>query len=374
MQPQPQQQPPPATNLLFFMLLAFLILVGFQQIRDYIYPPPPAPAKKGDDPAADKAGKDKPNFRLAELPPPLADDAMVVLGDENTTLRAVLDPRGAGVRRVTVNTFRAADQDAKPTNDPLDLVPADANTDEPAHLLYHFDGPDAKRPVDTLGTVRWQTKGVEKEQVNGEEVKVVRFTATAGGLRYTKKFSLAPGDYHLGLEVTVERPASEKGKARARYQLVGAKGLPIEGKWFASKFRNAVIGLEDDKTGWIERDFQELPKIVLWGSGNSIGNTDTSFLRYAGVECQYFASVIVVSDDQVAGQDRKFLTSARPTLESGVVHGRVKKGDALVGVRDRINVVGNDGRQEVVFLDPRDEKKLEGLTEASGPIAIVYRN
>ena len=83
----------------------------------------------------------------------------------------------------------------------LQLVPADVNKDDPSHLLYHFEA-NAERPVDTLGKMTWKTGGVENETVDGETRKVVRFTATAGGLAFTKKYSLRPDDYHLGLEVT----------------------------------------------------------------------------------------------------------------------------------------------------------------------------
>lgn len=368
MQPQPQSPAPspPSGNLLIFFLLAFLVLVGFQQIRTYLSPPIP---KAEETPGEAKPNNEKSTYRLPVLTKPTVEPSLLVLGDESTTMRVVFDPRGAGVRRVTLNRFRAADEDGRPTSEPLDVVPASSNTDEPAYLIYHHDHSEAKRPVETLGTVNWQTAGVVTEEVDGQPCQVVRFTATVGGLRYIKTYSLAPGDYHLGLEVKIEKPAESKGKSRVRYQLAGARGLPTEGKWFASRFRNSLIALEDQR-GSIDRDLQELQKIVLWGNGNSIGNTDRSFIRYAAIECQYFASAIVVANDQPVGQDRGFLASARPTLESGVIHGRIKS-----VTKDRITIVTHDGRMtETVYLTPGDEGRWQGLGERSGPVAILYRN
>src|SRR3954465_6395687 len=101
---QPQSQAPPSGNLLVFFLLAFLLLVGFSQIRNYVSPPPPEP-KKDDTPADVAKAKDKQKFVLPSLPGRTPDKQMHVLGDETFTVRAVLDPRGAGVRRVTLNRF-----------------------------------------------------------------------------------------------------------------------------------------------------------------------------------------------------------------------------------------------------------------------------
>ena len=59
------------------------------------------------------------------------------------------------------------------------------------------------------------------------------------------------------------------------------------------------------------------------GPGKEVGKEKDQFIRYAGVAVQYFASIIVVDDEQVEGQQQDFLARARPTLESYVVKGRV---------------------------------------------------
>ncbi|NBO93205.1 MAG: hypothetical protein EBV06_12980, partial [Planctomycetia bacterium] len=128
MQPQPQSPAPspPSGNLLIFFLLAFLVLVGFQQIRTYLSPPIP---KAEETPGEAKPNNEKSTYRLPVLTKPTVEPSLLVLGDESTTMRVVFDPRGAGVRRVTLNRFRAADEDGRPTSEPLDVVPASSNTD-----------------------------------------------------------------------------------------------------------------------------------------------------------------------------------------------------------------------------------------------------
>ena len=358
MQPTPPQQSAPSGNLLVFFLLVLLIMLSYSQFQAWMYPnnnkrPDPGPEDV-------KVAKDRQNYQLPELPKPTASTDLITLGDENSTLRVVLDPLGGGVRRVTLNRFKASDVDGRPTDQPLDLVPPEANTHEPSNLLFHCE-PGTDRPVDVLGNTRW------KATVD-EPGRKVTFTATASGLRFTKTYTLEPGEYHVGLEVKIERPAEEKTAARVRYQLTGAKGLPVEGKWFTNKFRNAIIGLEDEY-GTPTRDFQDLMHISLWGNGTEIRHTPTNFLRYAATETQYFAHAIVVDENQ----DRTFLASARPTLERAVFHGRLVAKPQ--GNFDRFQVVSNDGKTTHTFF-VRNEEERERFREEfdkPGPVAVVYR-
>ena len=66
------------------------------------------------------------------------------------------------------------------------------------------------------------------------------------GVRIVKTFSLAPGEYHLGLTVRLE-PLPGAGKEKFRYQLVGAHAMPIEGEWYATSYRTAMLGLSDSR-------------------------------------------------------------------------------------------------------------------------------
>jgi YidC/Oxa1 family membrane protein insertase len=300
--------------------------------------PPPAPAP-----------------RLPQLAEPTPDDKLVVLGSADPRspfhLQVRLDPRGAGVRSVVLNKFQAADHYGRPVwidrakheKAPLELVPADANRDTPANVLYHFRTLDDTHPLDTLGKVAWTI--VDRDVKEGATEQRVSFQTTIQGVRITKIFSLRTGEYHVGLEVKLSRPVGEDGSRKFRYQLAGARGLPVEGRWYTSIFRNALIAQVDPR-GNVDRDMQDLRQIGHWEGGNEILKQPGYFLRYAAVAVQYFTSAIVV-DNQQKTQD--FLKQARPTLEEGVWRGQVKRVDRQ---RNTL-VVTSEGRdREFVVTDP----------------------
>jgi YidC/Oxa1 family membrane protein insertase len=200
------------------------------------------------------------------------------------------------------------------------LIPDDPKNPTPLSFrLYNYAEPEKDdHPVDTLGKRVWQL--VDKEVDAGGVVNRVAFRTTVPeqNVEITKIYSLNPGDYHLGLEVKVKNLGSEK---RAfRYQLEGAHGLPVEGVWYTSTYRNALIGWAD-KRGDFWRHLEDLNRIVHSEGGDSVpeaGAADENvLLRYAGVAVQYFASVIVVDDHQDAAlRDKNFVQRARPTLET----------------------------------------------------------
>ncbi|MBY0229378.1 MAG: YidC/Oxa1 family insertase periplasmic-domain containing protein, partial [Gemmataceae bacterium] len=328
-QPQTTAQQQPPSNFLLFVALVLLMFFSWQQIKNSIWPPDPV--KPGADKVEDEKGKGPlAAFVLPDQPDP-AKDELLSLGDDSGgsafNLRVRLSPRGAGLRSVTLNKFNAATDDGRPAEGRLDLVPDKANEAEPAHLLFHYapDKPNDERPLDTLGKAVWEVvkvagKPVSVGEVNGKAVHSVAFRARVAGVEITKTYSLREGDYHLGLEVELHRPA-DKGKKgddplAFRYQLTGAKGLPVEGKWYAGVFRNCYVGVEDGTGRIVTRDYQDLPRISWSGGGTSVRPGQGAFIRYAGVAVQHFASVIAVE-----GKNPSFLQSARPTLEAGVLHG-----------------------------------------------------
>lgn len=316
-----------------------LPLAGWDAFADQVVPPPP-PLKGWD--------------ALAELVvPPGQKTAELGSMASNSPfhLHVVIDPRGAGVRSVTLNKFPAytrndyADPAAeskpkppprttdggKPAFEPLELVPEAENTDQASFLLYHFDPNDnGLRPLDTLGVVTWHQVGEVDEEKN-DQGQVIRqsvafeYVLDKEDVKITKLFSLKTGEYHIGLEVTLERlkPRAEDSSL-FRYQLAGAHGLPIEGKWYTNTFRNAVI-LRTDKDKSPYRNLEESRQIGVWGGGTPILKEPDRTIRYAGVSLQFFASVVVVSDEQIPGTGEDFLSRAAPTLEKGVTKGIVKQ-------------------------------------------------
>ena len=378
-----QAAPPLWQNILLFVLLVTALGIGYTQFRDRIIPPAP---KADPDARTKEAGKAPTGIGSPRVPAPLAvtpDSEIVSLGGDKFDLRVALDPLGAGVRSVSLTQFRPATDRGKPAAGILELVPAAANLQEPAFLLTHYDQKDLlHRPVETLGRRKWQFVKRADGTVDGKERQSAEFATEIDGVRITKTYSLVAGEYHIGLEVKLSRPKAasairdeENQPTKFRYQLTGGKGLPIEGKWYTSTFRNSLVGLEDDKGYISHRDFQELRSVSVALGGNAVGKKDDRFIRFAGVAVQYFASVLVVDENQ---KDQRFLRGAQPTLETGVLRGRVKPGS--LDQTDRVVLVSDDGKTGQTAYMPRAMEQTKDLfaqrkdLREGVPVALIYQH
>jgi YidC/Oxa1 family membrane protein insertase len=374
-------------NLLIFFLISLMLFVGMTWIQKRFWPAP-APQQAVEKDKAVKPREEKKRevdlTQLPALPPVTPDDKLLSLGDpapqSKFHLFVQLDPRGAGVRKIVLNKFEEATWKGLPAGEELSLVPEAANLHEPSYLLYAFAPDDTKleHPLDTLGRAVWKVvkqgdKDVVVDEVDDKQRQTVAFRTEAQGITITKTYSLTAGDYHIGLTVDLERAAAkEKAKpaegreVRFRYQLAGAKGLPIEGKWYTTTYRNALIGTQADRSGFI-RDIESIQQISQWGGGNRVEVSEGQALRYAGVAVQYFASVIVVDDQQ---DDQKFLRQARATLETAVARGTIKSGG--LGA-DRLVIQSEDGKsQETIFIPQNLQGDLLGVKDGT-PVSVVYR-
>ena len=223
-------------------------------------PPKPEPPKPVDFGFWDYHNMRQWAYAKAPAPKP---GTRITLGSEdpnsNYHLGVVFDSRGAAVRSVKLNKFKATDErTGKPTDKILELIP-DPNKPDPENpnkplnllstnnVLYHFAGKDASqdnpkaRPLATLGQIDWKPSGTEPETltIDGHPAERVSFTTEVDGVEITKVFTLVEGEYHLRLEVHLKRLGKET--VYFRYQLTGAHGLPLEGRWYTSIFRNALI-------------------------------------------------------------------------------------------------------------------------------------
>ncbi len=351
------------TRFLVFMLAAFGFMMIWAALHQAIYPPIPPE----EDPSAQVAEKDgKGGKDGTKVPPPTVPTGLATQFSKDVAVRAEsiaraerlrelekqravedrvtalsdlialgseepdspfhlgvkLDPRGAGVRSVLLNKFSRMDQDGRPAPGLFELIPGDDHRNIPANVLYHFPDLISDRPVDELGRVVWKASAVRAEKVDdGRSRQIVEFTTQVAGVEIVKRFSLTEREYHLGLELQFTRKEEFAGKGanRFRYQLTGAHGLPIEGKWFTNFFRTSLIGQEYRNT--IFRDFQDVRQIGVWGGGEVVNREENKFFRYAGIAVQYFASVVVV--DQQENQTPR-IARVRPTLERGVTRGTLK--------------------------------------------------
>src|SRR5262249_8581647 len=131
----------------------------------------------------------------------------------------------------------------------------------------------------------------------------------------------AEGDYHLGLEVKLRNLG---GDTTFKYQLTGAHGMPIEGRWYTGKFRDVLVA-KVDGYGNVQRHIYDSRELSQNGGVNDRPpRRPGERLRYAADAIQYFAAAIVVSDDQ---ENQDFLDVARPTSQRYMTRGVVKSVD-----------------------------------------------
>jgi YidC/Oxa1 family membrane protein insertase len=244
----------------------------------------------------------------------------IVLGSDASHLKVTLTNRGAAVQEVVLNQFRTADYLGRPVNEPLHLVPSDPI--QPSFRMYHYADPKStSAPVFGLGEEVWEQVG-EIEEKDG--IFSVSYKTTLPGndqVEIVKTFALHPKEYHvrLSLEFRDLRKAGET-KTDIRYQLVGAHNMPIEGEWYAQTFRQVLIG-EVDGSNNVWRAIDDSYRISVKGGGEAVPPTQESkggtFVQYAAVATQYFASAIVVDNDQAKGVNGKQIIAwARGTHET----------------------------------------------------------
>ena len=228
------------------------------------------------------------------------------LGGEGYKLQVKLTSLGAGVARVVLTKFRGADRMGRPEDGPLELVPEDVNQDDPSNVLFHYAHVNDDRPLETLGKTDWT---LEKEST--KERAIFSIDLAELGVRVSKIYTLKADEYHIGLEVKLQRLQPGKEPLKFRYQLTSGHGLPIEGDWYTNVYRNGVVGRQADRNNFY-RDLEDSRSIALKEGGRAVLKPEREIIRYAGIMVQYFAGLIVV-DDQQDRQD--FLEHARSTPE-----------------------------------------------------------
>ena len=412
-------------NTILFVVLMVLCFFVWLGVKNWLFPPPPPPPPPPEPAAATAAlgnlgqaaleaqAESKPaaqETKPEEKPPPqpvLAQEKYkptpiselkTILGENNRTskfhLFVVLDPHGAAVRVVVLNKFQQADAMGRPevnpdgSPKPEQLIPDDPDSPSFLLLAYDVNDKDADKPYDTLGRVDWSVHVAAPATLpDGRVRQSVAFTSPKlkelHGLQITKTFSLTEGEYHLGLEVKVERTDGDPTPVAFRYQLTGGHGLPVEGRWYTGAFRNSMIGqVEKDKPDFssrgVSRYFQDLRQTSNGEGGEEVKPQENYLIRYAGVAVQYFASVVVVDDKQADGKpqtDQAFLTRARPTLEKGVAKGVVDSVAPSIDPKTPSSfVLQTDSRERPLrtfYVRKEDESMLADL-RAGAPVAVVY--
>lgn len=333
---------------------------------------PPPVKEKDKEKLKEKEPEKKPEFKPA---PPDEPAKTETLGGEGFHLTVDVTSRGAAVRRVALNHFKAADWRGRPTEQTLEIIQDDEFA--PSYRMYHYPDPADEYPVLGLGEKTWTPRPKEVKA----DYQEVQYSTTVPGLdnvTIVKTYRLAPKDYHVTLIVEVydtRKRGVKEEPTLFRYQLTGAQGLPVEGEWFASTFRNAVSLLVDPDG--LYRNLEDSIRISTRKGGDTWPEVKTqrgnSRLQYAGVQNQYFAAMIVVDDSQPDKKDGgvgkdKVLAWARPTLET-----QEKRGTLVKIGKNKDVILFRDDKNETreYHLLPRTRKHFSDLELQEGQQAVV---
>src|SRR5690606_25734476 len=123
----------------------------------------------------------------------------------------------------------------------------------------------------------------ESGQLAGQEV-VFRAEVEPLGVTVTKTFRLRRGlhGFHLLLEFASRQPRT------IAYRLSGPHGLPIEGAWYTTTFREVYFGKLNGEATEVETHLAS--EVVDKEAEGDPVRVTTLPLKYAGVENQYLAS------------------------------------------------------------------------------------
>lgn len=248
--------------------------------------------------------------RLAELrrqqEQDWANDALV-LGSPDYKLLVTVSRLGAAIRRIQLTAYRSADRaTSRPTNDPLLLVDdnLDGNLDA-LPLAKRLEQQSYRLLVDDQPLAWEHLPDRDRRDEHGHLVEVT-FRAEPSGknIRVYRSFSVAPGDYHVGMTLRFEALAPG---AELRYILTGARGVPVEGEvWKTMPFRQIITGtvrpggsaVRHLVTAQEIRDDLKRPEKDRRIKSPPIGgDTPPERLQFCGVMLQFFASLAVVDGD-----------------------------------------------------------------------------
>lgn len=297
-----------------FLVLAIASWVGTNLLMSQLGLVPKPPAAK---PVIAKAEPKRPETKTgpaestppADAPiakserPPVAEVPLVpapelVLGSVTDRspnayhLEVQLSQRGAGVAAIRNSQFDAELLEGRPTNDPVVLVRRDPNAPPSFGLRIEPGAADTAEagPMD-LSSVIWEVLRDEEGRVvtpvtKGDQTgQRITFRTTVGDdapLTVTRAYTLFPGQdsFELALRITSDAP-----DRTVSYELAGPHGVPIEGEWYTTTFRDVFVAGASDADS----------KVTTISAYDVVKHRDdpqrfTSLpLKFAGVENQYFA-------------------------------------------------------------------------------------
>src|SRR5262249_6105979 len=153
---------------------------------------------------------------------------------EGFNLQVVLTLPEAGVQSIVLSRFKAADEMGRPVDSPLHLVPEDKLT--PSFVLRQAS--DERRPQEPHD-FEWTEVSRQTDPDSDKQEVVLSAEIPGEDARVIKTYTLARGDYHLGLTVEIQHKNTTTNPVQFSYVMSGAHQLPIEGVWYTNTYRNA---------------------------------------------------------------------------------------------------------------------------------------
>jgi YidC/Oxa1 family membrane protein insertase len=192
--------------------------------------------------------------------------------------------RGAGVAAMRSSRYEAEFEEGKPRNRPLELILADPEVAPSFSYSVAFptvnkDVPPAETPLDGVpwDVVRDANGRIVRPIQNGQEV---HFRTKLGNpaVTLTKVYRLKKGQDGFELDLGFDSP---DGESKLVYRMLGPHGIPIEGDWYTSTFRDVFFGRVGAKV-----DTFSAYDVVK--RRNDPERYRSLPLKYAGIENQYF--------------------------------------------------------------------------------------
>lgn len=343
-----------------FMALMVAWLFGFPYLLKMLglAPPPTTPKKnqpaaaavekpgqteKGELPAnvfaADdaKADDEGAKFQAAKAEIALADRAELVMGSladktpDGYRYELQLNQKGAGVDSFTSSRFEADFEARNNPHKPLRLISRDRDLTWPPSLALTLSPPDAAVRVlapelreklgevdpdapmteDLLDAQLWEvvrdaqgravrpiSRPAEGDQPAAEGQELVFQVKADNGAIVTKTFRVWKGAD--GFEVELRFDSPDKPRLFS-YNLFGPHGIPIEGEWYTGTFRDIFFGTVDKgSTEIVTYSSHDVAKTV-----DKVINSTALPLRFAGVENQYFATLVAPVPAPTNQDDRR---------------------------------------------------------------------
>ncbi|MDZ4817901.1 MAG: YidC/Oxa1 family insertase periplasmic-domain containing protein [Planctomycetota bacterium] len=306
--------------------------------------------------------------------------------------------RGTATEKLSATLARVPAQIIRPEKDTVPLQVLQPGNHDPLSLLLTLQSIDGKKigkDEKELAGVDLYTANWEGKQVDEQTVEFSRVLA-AEKLRIIKRYRLAkttddtPVAWHLNVEIELQNTGEEA--RNVAYLLNGPNGLPIEGWWYLHRNRISrswgSLGVRDvalrmDSSASNTGESVLISSLTIAdGTVDPLYREETDDLRllYAGVDSQYFASVLLPDGEKTTpwlaeiraeqvGQvpsdaNRKKLVNVSCELMSNTL----KLEPNGPGVKHSYQLFVGPKRREVLAAYGRDGNTLEELIYFGWPI------